>query len=226
MFRPIWSNEQIAYLREHYPTEGAAIIAQHLPFTHTQIQGKANRLGIHLTKEATYRIVHEAARKHMTEHNPMFNPETVEKVRQWGKDHPEEHAQMLQRMAEGKQKIQRDKPSGLEYKLRSMLDDLGVSYEPSFLVKPKFIVDIKIGGLIIEADGDYWHGHPRLEPLTKRQQAQQRRDRARDIYLTTCGYTVVRIWESDLCWDKLISILQEHAVPMPNLAGLDPATLR
>jgi G:T-mismatch repair DNA endonuclease (very short patch repair protein) len=106
----------------------------------------------------------------------------------------------------------RERASKPELKLRGMLDAAGVDYESSAFVKPKFIVDIRIGKLIIELDGDYWHGHPRYEPLTERMLKQQSRDRVRNKYLAKCGYTVVRIWESDLSEDRVTSILQEHGV--------------
>lgn len=110
-------------------------------------------------------------------------------------------------------RLHRDRPSGYELRIRAILDDLEVTYEASFLIKRKFIVDIKIGNLIIEADGDYWHGHPRFEPLTERQIKQQQRDAARNAYLLKCGYDLERIWESDFSLEYLKILLQRYHIP-------------
>jgi len=132
-----------------------------------------------------------------------------QKVSRWLKEHPEH----IKPLIAAHQQLERTKPSGLEKKLRNILNELGVAFEPSFLVKPKFIVDIKIGNLIIQADGDYWHGHPRFEPLTERQKAQRRRDKAQDAYLRKLGFIVTRIWERDMGAKLVRSILESHSIP-------------
>jgi len=70
--------------------------------------------------------------------------------------------------------------------------------------------------IVIQFDGDYWHGNPRKYPvLTERQKKQVKRDRAQDAYLISCGYRVIRIWESDLKTDsgilrrRIDEVLQE-----------------
>ena len=140
----------------------------------------------------------------------MRNPASLAKRMAWDAAHPEATEARFAKVRAGHQRLQRDKPSKLEARLRAMLTEFGVVFEPSAMIKDKFVVDIRIGMLIIQADGDYWHGHPRFEPLTERQLAQQRRDRAQDAYLTTCGYTVVRVWESDMSRDKVATILREY----------------
>jgi G:T-mismatch repair DNA endonuclease (very short patch repair protein) len=138
----------------------------------------------------------------------MWQTDTQEKVRKWANQHPEN----LEHLARGRQRIERDKPSGLEQRLRDILTGLNVDFEPSALIKPRFVVDARIGNLIIQADGDYWHGHPRFEPLTERQLQQQKRDRAQDAYLTKCGYTVVRIWEKELTEARVVEVLRQNGV--------------
>lgn len=180
--------------------------------TARQIRDKANKLGLTLNKAAAHRIVHDKAKEYMLNHNPMKQPETVSKVKKWRKENPETVKRINRALIEACGKIQKSQPSKPERKLREMLRSLGVQFEPAAIIKPKFIVDIRIKKLILEMDGDYWHGHPRFTKPTDRQIAQQKRDRARDKYLQACGYTVVRIWESDLKMDHLISILLEHGV--------------
>jgi very-short-patch-repair endonuclease len=177
-----------------------------------QVREKANKLRISLTNKARARIIYEISSSNMSQNNPMKRPEVKAKVRAWAEAHPEQMANTMQKLMEGNARLQRDKPSRLEIRLREMLTELGLSFEPSATLKPKFVVDIRIGSLIIEADGDYWHGHPRFAPLTERQQGQQKRDRARDRYLAACGYTVIRIWESDMTRNHLEAVLKEQGL--------------
>lgn len=213
-YRTLWNDEMTDFLVKNYPTRGAEWVAKKLKLTPKQVHQKVTLLGIRLTDEARDRLVSQVAREYMTKNNPMFESENRQKVKQWYIDHPKEAAERVTRIMEGNRRIQKDKPTKLEIALFAHLDTLGVEYEPFFLVKPKWIVDAKCGNTIIQADGDYWHGHPRFEPLTERQLTQKRRDKAQDAYLTTCGYTVARIWESDMCIEAVSKAL-----------GLDPSII-
>lgn len=210
--RKTWTAEQEEFLRQNYPTQGAHAVAEALGRPIKSVHLKATRLGVNLTKDAMRRIVHSQAQAYMFHNNPMQRPEVVAKVKQWRDDHPEEIERINQALLEGQQRLQRHKISNLELKLQGILDGLNVTYEAAALIKPKFIVDIRIGSLIIQADGDYWHGHPRFNPLTERQRKQQQRDVAQTAYLNACGYTVVRIWESDLNKELVVSILRQHGI--------------
>lgn len=210
----MWTLEQVAYLRERYPLDGSVATAKALGLTVQQVYGKANALKIKLSDETRARVVHEPTRKRMTATNPMHKPANQQKAREWHLSHPEGY----QRLMAGQAKLQRDKPSKPELRLREMLTDLGICFEPSAAIKKSFIVDIRIGNLIIELDGDYWHGHPRFYPLSERQQRQQKRDRSRDKYLKACEYVIERIWECELTIERVRSILiRHHAVPEPDL---------
>lgn len=207
-----WTSEQITYLRKHYPEEGCEGVALALGKTPLQVRQKANLLHVSLTKAARKRIIYDISSERMTKSNPMKQPEVQAKVRAWGEAHPEVRARIQDALMEGHRRLERDKPSKLEIKLRAFLTDFGVRFEFSVLIKPRFIVDIRIGRFIIQADGDYWHGHPRFPKLTERQLAQQKRDQAQDTYLRACGYTVIRIWESDLTREHLKTVLRDHGI--------------
>lgn len=116
----------------------------------------------------------------------------------------------MQNCIEKRAKTLAKNTSKLEEKLWAILTDLGVDYQPQFVVKRTFVVDIKIGSLIIQADGDYWHGHPQFHPLTARQIGQQQKDASQDKYLRTCGFKVERIWESDMTEDVVKAIIEKH----------------
>jgi very-short-patch-repair endonuclease len=83
----------------------------------------------------------------------------------------------------------------------ALLDSLGLLYLPQHTIGGKFIVDafLPTHGLVIQFDGDYWHGHPVRFPVPD---ARQRRrislDRSQDAYMYACGYHVLRFWEIDL----------------------------
>jgi very-short-patch-repair endonuclease/endogenous inhibitor of DNA gyrase (YacG/DUF329 family) len=83
----------------------------------------------------------------------------------------------------------------------SILDALNVTYLAQHLLAGKFCVDafLPAEAVVIQFDGDYWHGHPHRFPQPDpRQQRRIKLDHSQDAYLTACGYTVIRLWESDL----------------------------
>lgn len=106
------------------------------------------------------------------------------------------------------------KPTKLELLGYRLLEELGVEFHPQFEVKEKFLVDAFIpnGKIVIQFDGDYWHGNPIKYPLLNERQKKQRlKDESQNKYLIACGYKVIRIWESDIkanpnCLESLLAI--------------------
>lgn len=199
-------------IRKQYQDLGADALSKLLNIPLVTIRTMANNMRVPLTKEAYHRIVHDAAKKYMLENNPMKNEIAVQKNKEWWEKHPDEKERVQNLLFAGHQKLQKRNPSKLEIKLRQYLDQLNIDYESSATIKPNFVVDIKIGNLIIEADGDYWHGHPRFEPLTDRQRNQKRRDESRNKYLAACGYSVVRIWESEMTKELVEKELRNNGI--------------
>lgn len=192
-----------------YRVYGAIATAERYGMTVSAVRNLAYRKGATLAPAVYRRLVHGAAAKHMAESNPMWRPAVVAKVRRYWDNHSEERRALA---VVAYQHNQRTSPSGLERRAAALLDALGVDYEHGAIIKSKFVVDFRIGNVILQMDGDYWHGHPRFEPLTERQLRQQSRDRSQDAYLAKCGYTVIRIWESDLTSELLIECLQRSGV--------------
>lgn len=95
-------------------------------------------------------------------------------------------------------------PNGLELLGRELLESLGlkldVDFEEQVLLNKRFIVDVylKENKIVIEWDGDYWHGHKRYILLDTTQQKVKKKDKAENAYLKKCGFTVIRFWESDI----------------------------
>lgn len=204
----------VKFIVDNYNNLGGKKISEITGHPVGRVRRIAYNLGLLVSKDTYKEVVHGAAKKYMTENNPMFEQETRNKVAEYWELHPEEKEKLTIKFMEGHQRIQKNKPTKLELRLYEYLDQLGVDFEPQFLVKPKFIVDALVGdSIIIQADGDYWHGHPRFGNLTERQDAQQKRDRAQDKYLKTCGYKVIRIWESDMSFDTVKKSLENiHAI--------------
>ncbi|MEK6922236.1 MAG: DUF559 domain-containing protein [Nanoarchaeota archaeon] len=78
-------------------------------------------------------------------------------------------------------------------------------------MKHKYIKEIEHGyqcdifipsmNLIIEVDGDYWHGNtdnPRYKILNGSQIKQREEDNLRTKELIEKGFKVLRLWESDI----------------------------
>lgn len=206
--RVIWSEKDIEFLIKNYPSKGAKWCAEKLNKPYIKVRNKANKLKIKLNKDATHRIVHNKASVYMKNNNPSRMPGASERLSEQAKNNPD----VLQKLFEGHAKLQRRKPSKLEKNLWEILESLNVKFEKNPIIKPKFVVDVKIGNLIIESDGDWWHGHKRFEPLNERQIKQQKRDASRNKYLTTCGYNVERIWESDMSHNIVVNILQKYNI--------------
>jgi len=89
-------------------------------------------------------------------------------------------------------------PTSLERAGCALLDLLGVEYETQVLICKKFVVDVLIPArrLVIQWDGDYWHGYGGA--TDDRQRKRQRLDRSQDAYMRKAGYTVLRFWEHEV----------------------------
>jgi len=93
------------------------------------------------------------------------------------------------------------KPNKLEIAGYSILDSIGLPYLRQELLFDKFCVDAVYPDrkLVVQFDGDYWHGHPVKFPTPDdRQTRRMWMDRAQDAYFSKVGYDVIRIWESDV----------------------------
>ena len=93
------------------------------------------------------------------------------------------------------------KESRLEQAGYAILDDLHIPHVRQHLVGGKFCVDafVPSHSLVVQFDGDYWHGNPiKFPTLDARQTHRYHLDTSQDAYMRKCGYTVVRFWESEV----------------------------
>ena len=99
------------------------------------------------------------------------------------------------------QKQQTMRQSSIETIGYAMLDDLGIEYLPQHMIAKKFCVDAFVPslGIVIQFDGDYWHGNSaKFDVLDERQLKRSRLDFSQDRYMKKCGYQVLRVWESTI----------------------------
>ncbi|MBW3545403.1 MAG: DUF559 domain-containing protein [Bacteroidetes bacterium] len=87
-----------------------------------------------------------------------------------------------------------------ERNFRDVLNEVNIPFKAQHNVKG-FLFDFYIPdeNLLIEVDGDYWHGNPEKFPdPSSMQRKNRRRDRLKTKVAREQGYRVVRFWESDI----------------------------
>jgi len=76
------------------------------------------------------------------------------------------------------------------------INDTGVCKSYDFKIKNKPI--------IIEVDGDYWHGNPKKKHYYKYVNEIKDNDKLKEDIAKKKGYKVIRLWESDIKKDPMI----------------------
>jgi very-short-patch-repair endonuclease/transposase len=90
--------------------------------------------------------------------------------------------------------------SSIERKFIKILNNLNIEYIHQYKLEKKYY-DFYISNkeLIIEINGDYWHGNPKkFSVLNKIQTNAQERDRLKTEIAIKHGYNIIFIWEDDL----------------------------
>lgn len=129
-------------------------------------------------------------------------------------------------LAEARQKMLTERavtrPERILYEL---LDQLvpelapGIEWQRQMRLLDRWTVDAAIPDLrlVLQADGDYWHGlhdEDRSDPIVSRNMAN---DAYQDRTLTAAGWRIVRLWESDLvrnlpaCAERLTTEIQAQS---------------
>lgn len=84
----------------------------------------------------------------------------------------------------------------------SMMNELGVEFETQKIIENKiFDFYIPSKNMIIEIDGDYFHGNPLIyesKDLNKMQLRNMRNDVFKDILAKGRGFQLERVWEYEL----------------------------
>lgn len=115
------------------------------------------------------------------------------------------------------QKIFAKRPlNNLEKVVADFLDDNSILYYYNYFISGESThsYDFKIKGinLIIEVDGDYWHGHPDCKTPFWDVETTNKTDLIKERVAKERGFTLIRFWESEIKSDfELVKskILQE-----------------
>ena len=127
-----------------------------------------------------------------------------EKNGMYGKTHTPEAIQKI---------FSHRKMNRLEKIIADKLDEAGIQYHFQYFIVANGICksyDFKIKGkpLIIEVDGDFWHGNPIQSNHYDKVGDVQKNDKVKDEIAKTRGISVIRLWESDIRKDP--SIVLKH----------------
>lgn len=130
---------------------------------------------------------------------------------------PERRLQLLKM----NQTLQKTSTTRVEKRGYKLLDEINVPYERQALFANKFCVDavFKRQKLVIQFDGDYWHGRKGI--LDKRVAKRVALDHSQDAYIAACGWKEIRLWESDLlsrpdwCQNRVIAALCKQRIKTP-----------
>lgn len=134
---------------------------------------------------------------------------------EWENKTEEEKSIVINRLNDAM--IQNKKPTKIEIKLNKFLNGEGIKFESNHPIK-NFRVDfyLKDYNLVIECDGDYWHGNPKFynpKELGVIQLKNFDRDKRKEEMLKSNKIDIIRFWEYDIknnfntvkqiIWEKL-----------------------
>ncbi|MBQ8993958.1 MAG: hypothetical protein IJ085_07605 [Turicibacter sp.] len=95
----------------------------------------------------------------------------------------------------------REKMTRIEKMIAEILDELNCEYSMYEKLGTDFLyeADFVLGNIVIEANGDYWHGNEKVfSQLDEIQTLAHIKDKIKKEYFESLGYEVHYIWEYDL----------------------------
>lgn len=111
--------------------------------------------------------------------NNKHTPETIEKI--------------IKNSRKGMNKI--------EKQVSDFLNENNIKYYFNFFINNGKICkqyDFKIGNILLEIDGDYWHGGPGVEKHHFSVEKNEKNDLLKNQLAKEKGYRLIRIWESEI----------------------------
>lgn len=87
-----------------------------------------------------------------------------------------------------------------EKEMKKILKDLKINFVEQKIIHGKiFDFFIPEKNIVIEVDGDYWHGYNKeYSELNEIQKRSSRNDKEKDIIAKGLGYEILRFWEHDI----------------------------
>ncbi len=107
------------------------------------------------------------------------------------------------------------KPTKIEIAGKNILLEIGIEFDEQVLIENKFVVDVLLKNkkIVIQWDGDYWHGYKKDKNgnLDQRQLKRIKLDKSQDEYMLKCGYKILRFWEHEIYKqkEKIIEIIKK-----------------
>ena len=111
-----------------------------------------------------------------------------------------------------------------EQAVQDLLDEMKVPYEieiplPFKLSWKHYDIGLSDHAILIEVDGDYWHGNKEVlseeQKINWMQMKNKQNDLLKGWLAKTKGYTLIRIWENDIKTDvpavraKILKVIRE-----------------
>jgi very-short-patch-repair endonuclease len=120
----------------------------------------------------------------------------------YGKKRPE-HSKLMKSPEMIKRIFNERNMTDIEQLVALMLDQTNIPYYSQFFIthdNDTFAYDFKLKGLpiLIEVDGDYWHGGPGVNQYVPFINEVQDKDKLKTEIAQQHGYTVLRFWGSDI----------------------------
>ena len=115
---------------------------------------------------------------------------------------PEAAKAKRKKKLEAKAKKMSGKMTAPEVKFAKMLKELKIKFETQKVLGNK-IYDFYIpsANILVEVDGDYYHGNPLIyenKDLNKMQKRNMKNDKFKDVLAKGNGFKLERVWEYDL----------------------------
>jgi len=87
-----------------------------------------------------------------------------------------------------------------ELKMKEILNELNIPFEHQYRLKGySFDFYISNSNILVEVDGDYWHGNPKkFSKLNERQKEIKQRDFIKNKVAKDSGFVLLRFWEDDI----------------------------
>jgi len=108
--------------------------------------------------------------------------------------------------------IHYNKKTDIENIFEEFLKDLKIPFQDKFKIYNKDKIDfwykeydflILNTNILIEVDGDYWHGNEKIfQDLTDFQKSVKINDKIKENFATSNGYEIIRFWGSDIKKNK------------------------
>lgn len=195
----IWTNEQDQYLIKNFQLLSFEEMESTLKLSKRIIYKRANDLGL---KRNNVRIRSDSFTIYELETLKVYYGSLP--IKELLKLLPRKNEDQINRKAKSL-KLHKMKLTLPEEKVENIINDLKLKYlkQVKFNFGEKyylcdFIINEKI---VIEVNGDYWHGNPSIysyDSLNKMQKDMIERDKIKKRELENIGYKVIYIWEYDL----------------------------